>query len=341
MNEVFLFSFTKNGTALAKEIAAKIKETKPELKVTAKRGSKLAEQIPAVFHKGNVLIFIGATGIAVRAVAPLAQSKTTDPAVIVIDEQGRFIIPILAGHIGGANRQAVFLASLIGATPVITTATDLNNVFAADTYAAENGYYIPNPEVIKYIAGAMLDGQEAGLSSDFEIKGKLPPLLALQESGETGISISLDAAKKPFAQTLTLMPKCIHVGIGARKHADAAALEQFFLTTMKACDIPLEIIASISSIDLKKEEHAITELAQKYSFPYITYSAAELDQVAGLFAQSQLVKRITGVGNICESAAYLSSQSGQIILPKTPKKGMTLAVAKENWQVSFKTGGKS
>lgn len=123
-------AFTEKGYNLAASIAEK---TGGEaVKVT-----NLKESVQSVFKTGNVIVFVGAVGIAVRGIASLIVSKTTDPAVIVVDELGRFVVPILSGHIGGGNEHALKIAGLIGATPVITTATDINDVFAIDVFAAK------------------------------------------------------------------------------------------------------------------------------------------------------------------------------------------------------------
>jgi cobalt-precorrin 5A hydrolase len=304
-------------------------------KVVVHRVTDLGGTTAALFKSGAVLVFIGSAGIAVRAIAPLLQSKVSDPAVIVIDEAGQYVIPVLSGHLGGANRYARQIASLINATPVITTATDVNQVFAFDAFAQEQGYAVLNPALIKVVAATMLNGQTVGLYSDFAIDGELPAFVDCDSERPVGVAISLNSQCQPFLRTLNLVPRCIHVGIGARRMVSTTALEGFFLKSLAKLGLPIQAVAAIASIDLKQDEPAILALVEKYHLAFHIYTAEQLNQVAGRFAQSERVSKVTGTGNVCEAAAYLSAAAGELLLSKTVQDQATLAIAIQDWRVGF------
>jgi len=330
MNKIIFMAFTSKGHDLAKKLETHFRDN-----AKAYRVSKLTEFIPKVFNQGNFLVFIGAVGIAVRGIAPYLQNKATDPAVIVIDENARFVIPILSGHIGRSNEFAIRIADELNAIPIITTATDINDIFAVDTFAVQNGYAIVEVEKIKDISSYLLEKRDIGLSTEFEIVGDLPPNINFNANSDVGIRISCDISQKPFNKTLHLLPKCFHVGIGSRKNADFDKLNDFFLMILRKNSIPIECVGTISSIELKKNEPAIRRLSEKYQIPYITYVAHDLLPYEHLFNISKFAKKVTGVGNICETSAYISSKKGEIIHFKTAQCGMTIAIAKENWRVIF------
>ncbi|MDR1962823.1 MAG: precorrin-4 C(11)-methyltransferase [Planctomycetaceae bacterium] len=336
---IFLMFFTANGEKQANRIAEKLSND-PELMIHRKRVRRLRVSTESVFKKGNILVFIGAAGITVRAVAPLLQNKMTDPAVIVIDESGRFVIPMLSGHIGGANQFAERIASLIGAVPVLTTATDINHVFSVDSFAVENGYDIVNPKMIKKISARLLAGKNVGLASDYEVIGKLPEHLVTADKGEIGIYIGTKLGLTPlnplpFNKTLHLLPKCYHVGIGTKRDISFQQLRDFFYDTLIRHSISVKTVASLVSIDRKRNEKAILDLSEHYNIPFHTYQAEELQPFVGLFTTSEFVQSVTGIGNVCESAAYLASNRGKIVVDKISKNGITIAVAEENWNVHF------
>ena len=176
-----ILSFTEKGMEKA-EMIAKLTDAKAE---RCQKGA-LKEWTKEAFSQADAILFIGAAGIAVRAIAPYVKSKLTDPAVLTMDEQGRYLIPILSGHIGGANELALELAEKLQAQglqtqAIISTATDLNGIFAVDVWAKKQNCHIYNPEKIKEISGKLLRGEEIRVYSDFEIQGEIPEGLSLLE----------------------------------------------------------------------------------------------------------------------------------------------------------------
>ena len=275
----------------------------------------------------DALIFIGAVGIAVRAISPYIKSKDTDPAVIVCDEMGKFVIPVLSGHIGGANRLACELAEEINAQPVITTATDINKVWAVDSWASENGFYIENIKNIKYISSALLRKESVGLDSDFKINGPLPENISFG-SFENGVVIS-PFLKKTFKNTLNVVPKCISLGIGCRKNTKLKSIEELF----EKSGICPQAVREISTVDIKKNETALKEFACKLGVPLNFYTAQELEMVEGDFSESEFVRKVAGVGNVCERAAAKSG--GKLIIKKMTGDGVTLAADMDDMDITF------
>ena len=167
MSRAYL-AFTEKGMALAHRLARALPGS---VSRCGAGGVRLAEWTSTQFAQADALIFVGAVGIAVRAIAPHCKSKATDPAVVVLDECGRFAVPLLSGHLGGANALARALAEACGAIPIITTATDANGVFAVDEWAKAQGCAVLEPERIKLVSGALLAGHTVRLASDWPVQG--------------------------------------------------------------------------------------------------------------------------------------------------------------------------
>ena len=202
----------------------------------------------AEFSRCGALIFIGACGIAVREIAPFVRSKKTDPAVLVIDDRARFVIPILSGHIGGANALAQALAAALHAAAVITTATDGHGKFSVDAWAARNDCAISDMALAKAFSAAILE-RDLPLMSVFPIASALPGGIFEAASGKLGVYIGCDT-KSPFEQTLRLIPKKLRVGIGCRRgiceEAVVSAIRQVFADHA----LDLRAAAGVYSIDL-------------------------------------------------------------------------------------------
>lgn len=301
---IFLISFTDRGQSLAERLARALDGQA----VRCNREQSLDGWTREYFQTGNALIFVGAAGIAVRAIAPYVKSKITDPAVVVVDETGRFAIPLLSGHLGGANELAQKVAALCGAVPVITTATDLSGVFAVDQWAKRQSCAILNPEGIKTVSGALLAGGMVELCSPWPVAGE-----------------------PPEGMSLRLMPKIAVLGVGCKRGTPQETLEEAFA----ALPIHPASFCKVCSIDLKQSEPGLLAFCRTHGLELKTFSAAQLQEVPGEFSPSEFVERVTGVDNVCERAAVLGS-GGMLLLKKRTENGVTMAVAAKpftpNWR---------
>ena len=175
--QVRIISFTDRGQQLAELLADRLCGTATR----CGRDCSLAEWVRDAFDSADALIYVGAVGICVRTIAPYIKSKTRDPAVVVIDETGRYVIPVLSGHLGGANDLARRIARLTGAEPVITTATDLAHAFSVDAWARIQGCVVVNPGRIKYVSSKILAGDDIVIASEYPISGEVPEHVIVRE----------------------------------------------------------------------------------------------------------------------------------------------------------------
>lgn len=293
----------------------------------------LSEWTQAAFE-GDGIIFVGACGIAVRAIAPYIRDKLTDPAVVSIDERGRFAVPLLSGHVGGANALAQEIAACCGATAVISTATDVNGLFAVDVWAAQNQLLLCERELAKAVSAALLDGRQVGFHSDFPMKGRLPDGLVERVSHVLGICVSYDVQKSPFEHTLHVVPHAVALGVGCRKGVSGEQFEQTICAVLTEQGVSMQAVRTLITIDLKKDEPCIHAFCGKYHLPMELVSAQELAAVGGDFTSSAFVGEITGVDNVCERAAVFGS-GGELIIKKQARNGVTVAAAAENRRLYF------
>ena len=275
----------------------------------------------------DAIIFVGATGIAVRSIAPYVKDKFYDPAVLVIDELGRYVIPLLSGHVGGANELAQYIGGALFATPIITTATDINGTFAVDVFAKKHDLFISSRKLAKDVSAALLDKKYVDIDSDIEgfdvkeLKKKLNP-----ENKSCDIKVRI-SDKIYDESVLTLIPKDLYIGVGCKKDTDASKLTDFVNEVFIKEGLDIRAVKSIGSIDIKKNEEAIKSLANKLNVPFVTFTKDELNLVEGNFCESEFVKKVVGVGNVCERSVCI--QCKNLIVKKTAKDRMTVAIGRE------------
>ena len=288
-------AFTDTGLALARRLADALPGSVDRC---GSGGVSLAGWTALQFAQSDALVFVGAVGIAVRAIAPHCRSKASDPAVVVLDECGRFAVPVLSGHLGGANDLARALAAVCGAVPVITTATDAHGIFAVDEWAKR-------------------------FAAEFPVQGT-PPVGV--DPARTPAEADFALTLSPAGDALHLVPRIGVLGIGCRRGTCAEQLEAAFADFCARHSLAPACITAVASIDLKADEAGLLAFCRAHGWPITFYSAEQLRALSGPFTPSPFVQSVTGVDNVCERAAVLAS-GGCIRIPKQAGGGVTFALA--------------
>jgi len=292
----------------------------------------LTQEIHKQFHLFSGHIFIFSTGIAVRIIAPLLKSKTIDPAVVVVDDNGNHAISLLSGHLGGANELAKKTAMVLQADAVITTATDANKLPAIDMIAKNQSIAIETPENIKHINMAFLKGEPVSLYDPFEcIKKHLPKTF-----WKDGVQKKEPNLKKIFCshkksnvsrETLILRPPVLSVGIGCNRGTSCEDIRQFLLMTLKDEDLSVKSVYRFATTIVKEDEAGLLALSKEMKIPIDFYGKKDLNSVKTIKTPSKMVEKHLGVKSVCEAAAILSADNGELIVPKKKSKDVTIAIA--------------
>ena len=306
------------------------------------------ENMQKAFHRYDNLVCIMATGIVFRILAPLVVHKTSDPAVVVLDQEGRHAISLLSGHLGGANDLAREMAWLSGGDPVITTATDVAGIISFDSFAKSHHMAIENIGQLKHISGALLEGRKVRVISNYqfeEFKGqplilepvpghRLNPAITSTDSADCCPTVVIDEGfciEGPSDQpVLYLRPRTICAGIGCKRNMDGPSIEAALLQTLKEEGLSPLSLQCISTIPLKADEAGILSTAEHLNVPVRiidTEDIASLDISALGIAGSDFVAKNTGVLSVSTASSYLAAGQGRILRDKAKFKGITIALS--------------
>ncbi len=334
-----IFAYSRQGIKTADQLAGFFSSDDLKIFVSQRLTASSYFALPSpsgrfygsIFNEADAMIFISSCGIAVREIAPFIRDKRTDPAVICIDELGKYVIPILSGHIGGANDLATKLAAYLDAKPIITTATDINHKFSVDSWAAKNEMLIDNMELAKEVSAAILE-RDIPLLCDLPIISAYPNGTYPGDGGPIGIYIGW-TNKQPFNKTLQLIPQALYVGIGCRRGTGKEDIQKAVDTVFEQFRLDQRGIHSFASIDLKANEQGLLDYCEQTNMKIDFYSADKLQNVRGTSSHSDFVQKITGVDNVCERAALIKADD--LIVPKTIVNSVTIAVGVKKWEVGL------
>ena len=301
----------------------------------------LQEAVPQLFRDSDALIFIGAMGICVRAIAPCIEDKKTDPAVLCVDSTGRYVISVLSGHVGGANGLTQYVAGILGAEPVITTRSDRTGLWALDTLGKKYDWQpIPGENCdMNHLISLFVDRAPTALLLDIRDEGTAQLEHTLPSHVDVFYNFKdIDTGKyrllllvTPYLyetsgmQALYYVPKVLHMGMGLARNAGPknAVITRLMNTLLEANIIPAAI-RTISSIEEKKHEEVLKLLADAYELHL--YTASQLSQV-DVPTPSEVVDKYMGTPSVSEASALLTAGGGPLILPKQKCENFTVAIA--------------
>lgn len=325
--KIALISINKYGDIIANKIKNKL-----AIEVFRKDKNQkfnIKELSRKLMIEYDAVVFVSSTGIAVRSIAEFIKNKTKDPAVIVIDILGKYVISLLSGHIGRANELSLKIADILGAEPIITTATDNLKIEAPDVVASKNGFIIDNMELEKEMAALLVEGKKVAFIDEDKIiktpKGYSESMDNVQ--GVIYITNKLNMRpNKCHLKELKLIRKNIVLGIGCRKNYNVEKMQNAVLKKLEDFNIDKRAVKRIVSIDLKKDETAIKELCKNLKAEFITYSKYDIKKVEAEFSGSAFVYKTIGVKSVCEPCVKLSN--AKFISRKMKLDGMTLCIGK-------------
>jgi cobalt-precorrin 5A hydrolase len=296
----------------------------------------LSRALGDAFARGENLVCIMAVGIVVRSIAPFLKSKVTDPGVVVVDEAGQFAISLLSGHLGGANDLAREVARVLGAAPIITTATDVQGLPALDLLAAEHGLTIENLPGVRVISMALLEGWPVRVVDPHHYLAEMVaanPERFVSEPDldralcHTGPAVYVGCRERPWpADWLRLRPRNLVAGMGCHKGTSEKELIDFIEYTFQQEGLSLLSLKALATIEAKKEEPGLRLAARGLGVEFLWFTAQELEAMPAPNPSSRVARHM-GVVSVSEAAA-LKAEGVELIVPKRKAANATLAVAR-------------
>lgn len=295
-----------------------------------------------LWHSYRGLVFIMATGIVVRCLAPYLENKKKDPAVVVLDEKGEYAISLLGGHLGGANALARHLAELLGGKAVITTGSDVQNLPALDVLARELGLQAVPVEKLTKVMAALVNEKKIGFWAEDPWREKLAqrmpglkvhPLQDYRgpEGWEGGVLVTSRRLDLPSGPWIFWRPQELVAGIGCRRGIDKRAVLSALGQTLKAAGRSRWSLLALATIEIKAKEEGLLAASRQLGLPLLTFKSEELAialREHPELSRSRLVEEKIGVGGVCEPAALLGAKKGELLCRKMGYQGVTVALAR-------------
>lgn len=333
MKKVTFIAFTQQGIDLAVTLQ---KEYPKSLVVTSHASENghvsvvdsVQDYLADNFHKRDAFCFVGALGICVRFIAPFLEDKQSDPAVVCVDDQGMNAQSVISGHVGGANEMAEKIAAIVGANPIISTSSDLQNLWSLDLLADKFNWTSWTNRSTNEMIALFVNNKPTAVWLDVKDEGtdylerSAPDFVTFfygnEEVPEDQFELLIAVTPRTIQSTIptwTFHPKCLHVGTGCSKSLESELFEERVLSEIADAGFAFESVASMGSIDIKAEQQAYLDFVEKFELPFITYAAEEIDTVS-VPNPSEMVQSKIGVDGVSESTALLMSGNRELLVEK-------------------------
>ncbi|MDQ0268627.1 cobalt-precorrin 5A hydrolase [Cytobacillus purgationiresistens] len=357
-----LVAITKHGVAHARSYAEKFPYADLYYMKKFEQGDEAVRQIqlfdgtvrlllPALFQQYKGIICIISLGAVVRMIAPLLIDKKKDPAVLVIDDKGQYVVSVLSGHIGGANALTNEFANAIGATPVVTTASDVQKTIPVDLFGAQFGWVWDSEEKLTSVSASVVNEehvaivQEAGERNWWMYERPMPTNLKIYPSTKEAINAKpqatllitdrlIDAHEEVLIENgVIYRPKSLVLGIGCNRGTEMEEIEQVIDETLAELHLSKQSVKAVATINLKKNEIGLLSLIAKHNWSFVTYTPEQLNEMP-FQNPSETVFKYTGAYGVSEPAALRYANTKELLLEKKKSGNVTISVAK----VTFEEG---
>jgi cobalt-precorrin 5A hydrolase len=302
--------------------------------------------LPDLFKRYSGIIIFISLGAVVRMIAPILEDKKKDPAVVVIDDRGEHAISVLSGHLGGANELTRQVAAAIGAKPVITTASDVQQTIPVDLFGRQFGWEIESFDKATPVSASVVNEeriavvQEAGETGWWTYDRPLPEHIRVYADARAAMLTPFDAAlvvtdrmlnaeeeEKLLGNGVLYRPKTIVLGMGCNRGTAAEEIERTIMETLQELRLSVKSVRNIATIDIKSDEEGLLAVCRKYGWKLKVYSPLELNAVP-INNPSETVYKYTGAYGVSEPAALLSSGASELLLEKRKSGNVTISVAR-------------
>ncbi|MFV8828052.1 cobalt-precorrin 5A hydrolase [Alkalihalobacterium sp. APHAB7] len=356
MDNIAIVAITKHGVELIRELSSSIPKADLYYMRKFEQGDETEKNIqlfegsirlllPDMFKRYDGIIMVISLGAVVRMIAPILIDKKTDPAVVVIDDKGEFVISVLSGHIGGANDLTREVASFINATPVITTASDVQKTIPVDIFGREFSWVIEDFSNVTPVSAAVVNEepllilQESGEKTWWKHERPLPKQMKVVQSYEEAMDIDFNAAlvithrilskeeeQKLLKNGVLYRPKSVYLGMGCNRGTSAEEIKKVISETLKDQHISIQSVKSIATIDLKKDEEGLIQVCDELGWDFLYYTPEQLNTVP-IKNPSETVYKFTGAYGVSEPAALLAAGVDELLLEKKKSGNVTISIA--------------